>query len=228
MLKIIGAGLGRTGTSSTKIALERLGFGTCYHMRELMNHAVHLPYWQQALETGTTDWKALFEGYQAAVDYPSALFYQEQIRCFPDAKVLLTVRDPESWYESVLNTIYAVSRHRYRVAMSFLSRFVPPLREMYPRMVFVNELIWDGQFEGRFEDKDFAISKFIEWNETVKTTVPEDKLLVFEVKQGWQPLCEFLDVPVPDEPFPRANSRDEFRAMVQQNNPLKLLLKRGQ
>jgi hypothetical protein len=168
MLKIIGAGLGRTGTSSTKIALEHLGFGTCYHMRELMSHAVQLPYWQQALETGTTDWKALFAGYQASVDYPSALFYQEQIRCFPDAKVLLTVRDPESWYESVLNTIYAVSRHRYRVAMSFLSRFVPPLREMYPRMVFVNELIWDGQFEGRFEDKDVALSKFIEWNETVK------------------------------------------------------------
>jgi hypothetical protein len=171
------------------------------------------------LETGTTDWDALFEGYQSAVDYPSALFYQDQMKHYPDAKVLLTVRDPERWYESVKETIFAVSRRRMRLILSFFRMFSSELRKHYPRIVLVSKLIWDGQFEGRFTDKDFAIAKFIKWNDSVKATVPDDKLLIYEVKQGWEPLCEFLGVPVPDEDFPRANSRDEFQARVNKRSP---------
>lgn len=227
MLKVIGAGLGRTGTSSTKLALEMLGFDSCYHMSELIGNASHLPYWEKALETGATDWDALFSGYQSAVDYPSALYYQNQMKHYPDAKVLLTVRDPERWYESSYETIYAISRHRNRFALSLLRWIIPDIRELYPRIRYINALIWDGQFEGRFEDKDFAISKFVEWNESVKATVPADRLLVYEVKEGWQPLCEFLDVPVPDEAFPRANSREEFKETVRQRNPIRQLFNRS-
>lgn len=225
MLKIIGAGLGRTGTSSTKLALEMLGFDACYHMSELMANPHQLAYWQEALKTGTTDWDTLFNGYQSTVDYPSAMFYQAQMQAYPDAKVLLTVRDPERWYESVLTTIYAVSRRRNRIGLYFMRWLIPDLRQLYPRIVYVNNLIWDGQFEGRFLDKDFAIAKFNAWNESVIATVPSDKLLVYEVKQGWQPLCEFFDVPIPDEPFPQVNSRNEFQAMVRQRNPLNRLFK---
>jgi hypothetical protein len=157
-------------------------------MTELIGNFSHLPYWQAAQKTGTTNWNALFEGYQSAVDYPSALFYQDQMKQFPDAKVLLTVRDPERWYQSVLETIYDVSQRRNRFGLSILRWFVPDIRELYPRIVFINDLIWDGQFEGRFTDKDYAIAKYNEWNESVIATVPADKLLVFEVKQGWQPL----------------------------------------
>lgn len=226
-MKVIGAGLGRTGTNSVKIALEQLGFDTCYHMQELTTHASHLPYWQQVFETGTTDWEGLFQGYQSALDYPCALYYQELMTTYPDARVVLTIRDPEDWYESAYKTIYAVSRNRYRVLISLLARFVPAMRDRYyPLMLFVNALVWDGQFEGQFENKDFAISKFIEWNASVQATVPAENLLVFDVKQGWQPLCEFLNVHAPDTPFPRANSREEFKAMIRQNLPLTIFRNR--
>lgn len=227
-MKIIGAGLGRTGTSSTKLALEMLGFGQCYHMRELIENGSHLPYWQAALERGTTKWDALFAGYQSAVDYPSALFYQDQMKQYSDAKVLLTVRDPERWYESALSTIYDVSRRRNKFAISILRLFSSEFRALYPRMLFIDALIWKGQFKERFEDKDFAIRTFNEWNESVMATVPDDKLLVYEVKQGWEPLCDFLGVPVPDEPFPRANSREEFQAQMRERNPFRRLFMRGQ
>lgn len=223
---MIGAGLGRTGTTSIKLALEILGFDSCYHMRELMlSDGAQLPYWETALETGTTDWDSLFAGYQSAVDYPATLFYQDLMKHYPDAKVLLTVRDPERWYDSALETIYLTNNPP--IPFSILRWIMPLVREMYPRFQFVDKLIWDGQFEGRFKDKDFAISKFIEWNDSVKATVPADKLLVYEVKQGWQPLCEFLDVPVPDENFPRVNSREEFKQMMRDRNPLSRIFKRG-
>lgn len=224
MLKVIGAGLGRTGTSSTKLALEMLGFSTCYHMSELMEDGSHLPYWQQAFKTGTTDWNSLFTGYQSAVDYPSALFYQDQMARYPDAKVLLTIRDPERWYESARETIFMVTQTP--IPLSILRWFIPFVREMYPRFEFTEALIWNGQFDGRFKDKEYAIAKFIEWNNAVIATVPDDRLLVYEVKQGWQPLCEFLDVPVPDEVFPRVNSRAEFQAMMRQRNPFNRLFSR--
>lgn len=225
-MDVIGAGLGRTGTSSLKLALEQVGFDKCYHMRELLlENPQHLTCWEQAFTTGTTDWKAIFTGYLATVDYPAALYYRDLTQTYPDAKVILTVRDPERWYESVRQTIFATSEHAW--ALDILRWVLPPIRERYPIFKYVNRLIWDGQFEGRFKDKAFAIATFKQWNESVKATVPANKLLVFEVKQGWQPLCDFLGVPVPDTEFPHANSREEFRQIMRQQLSIANLFKRG-
>lgn len=229
MLKVIGAGVGRTGTSSLKLALEQLGFDKCHHMREVIaNVDYQLPYWQEAYDTGTTDWEALFKGYQASVDYPSAYFYETLMQHYPDAKVILTVRDPDRWYESAKNTIYRISELMPPAPIAtMMGMLLPDFKRTYPLLKFTKQLIWEDHFEGRFSDKDFAIGKFNAWNESVKATVPHDRLLVYEVKQGWQPLCDFLDVPVPDTDFPHANTREEFQQLLEDQNPIKQLFRRS-
>jgi hypothetical protein len=207
-LKVIGAGLGRTGTLSLKVALERLGFEKCYHMTEVLSHADHVRAWEAAARGEAVDWEKLFRGYQATVDWPGCNFYAEFLRLYPDAKVVLTVRDAEKWYESVRQTIYFA-----RTAFpTWATRFIPPLRNL-DRMV--NRLIWDGMFRGRFEDRAYAVEVFHRHNEEVKRTVPPERLLVYEVGEGWGPLCAFLGVPVPEgEPFPRLNDAAEMRAKI--------------
>lgn len=199
-LKIIGAGFGRTGTTSLKEALERLGFDKCYHMFEVMRHPDHMQQWQSAHRGEGVDWDALFQGYQAAVDWPSCNFWREQMAYYPDAKVILSLRDPERWYNSVMNTIYKSS-----VAMRDASA---------PQSNMVFELIWDGIFEGRMEEKEFVIGKYLEHNQQVRDDVPAERLLEFDPVQGWEPLCAFLDCPVPDEEYPRLNTSEDFRKLV--------------
>jgi hypothetical protein len=212
-LKIIGAGFGRTGTLSLKMALNELGFGPCYHMTEVFSHPEHIPMWEAAARGEPIDWNAIFADYQSTVDWPACDFYKELLQAYPDAKVLLSVRDAERWYESVESTIYGVSRRSPRfataVVISFVMRqFIPNMRK---RMHMLNALIWNRTFEGKFEDKDFAIAVFNRHNEEVQHYVPAEKLLVYNVKEGWEPLCAFLGVPVPhDEPFPHLNDRDSF------------------
>jgi hypothetical protein len=216
-LQIIGAGFGRTGTLSIKAALEELGFGPCYHMAEVFQHPEHIAYWQTAAEGKAINWDAIFSNYHSAVDWPSCAFYQQQMRAYPDAKVLLTVRDPENWYESVSNTIYQI---HHRAGVSLLSRLLSYPGKMLIKIVqpHMNRLfrmqtavIWDGTFAGNFEDKAFAIAVFQRHIEEVKRTVPPEKLLVYNVKEGWEPLCAFLGVPVPEgRPFPRLNDREHF------------------
>jgi sulfotransferase family protein len=210
-MKLIGAGFGRTGTSSLQAALQDLGLNPCYHMREVMQRPEHLALWTEAAEGRPVDWKRLFQGYEATVDWPAAAFYKELMEAFPDAKVLLSVRDPEKWYESARNTIYGVMQS---FPMSVLRRVVPPLRRMR-RMI--DGIIWDGTFQGRFEDKQYAIDVFNRHNEEVKKYVPADRLLVYDVKQGWEPLCRFLGVEVPrDKPFPRLNDTADFQKQVRE------------
>lgn len=210
-LKIIGAGFGRTGTRSLKEALEILGFGPCYHMVEAFEHPEHVPTWNAAIRGEPVDWRKLFHDYQATVDWPGCTFYQQLMTEYPDAKVLLSVRDPEKWYESVSSTIYEVSR---RSRSPFAPLFMLLARTMRPGVVemvsMVNRLIWDGTFQRRFEDKEYALSVFKQHNEEVKNYVPPEKLLAYSVKEGWEPLCAFLGVPVPDVPFPHLNDRDSF------------------
>ncbi len=201
-LKVIGAGFGRTGTASLKAALELIDFGPCYHMREVFEHPDHIPYWQQAVDGTLESWEPILDGYVAAVDWPASAFYETYMQQFPDAKVILTVRDPEKWYESALATIFPVSSNRPEQA--------DPVREAQGRMA--NQLIWLNTFNGRFEDKAYAIDVFNQHVESVKRKVPADKLLVLDVKEGWEPLCAFLGVSVPDQPFPRVNDREEFLA----------------
>ena len=212
-MKLIGAGFGRTGTMSLKIALETLGFSPCYHMTEVFAHPEHTWFWISAWRGEPADWDGVLGGYEAAVDWPACTFYEELMKRHPDAKVILSVRKPERWYESVRNTIYELSvvipRHPiYRIGYTLVSFFVfrgPGNRNL------ADEIIWQGTFDGRFEDKHHAIEVFEHHNAEVQRRVPEDRLLVYDVKAGWGPLCEFLRVQEPEEPFPRTNDAAEMQ-----------------
>lgn len=217
-LAVIGAGLGRTGTLSLKLALEKLGFGPCYHMTELMERPEDLPTWEAAARGERARWDDVFGRFGATVDWPGCAFYEDLARAYPDAKVLLTVRDPFRWYESARHTIYDM-RHRTLSAspllagLGFVFGLLDPSSARQARLV--RDLVWEGTFGGRFEDRDHAISVFEEHAEEVKRKVPEERLLVFDVREGWEPLCRFLGVEVPEgEPFPHVNERGGFRRMV--------------
>jgi sulfotransferase family protein len=212
-LKIIGAGFGRTGTLSLKAALEELGFSPCYHMVEVFNHPQDTAQWEDAARGEPIDWHLLLDGYQATVDWPGCAFYEELLQTYPDARVLLSVRDPASWYESVDSTIYQMRRmttHFSPAAVFFrvMGLFAPDRRRVGH---MINTIVWQGTFNGNFEDKDYAIAIFNRHIENVKKRVPSDKLLVYNIKQGWEPLCTFLGIQVPpDKPFPHLNERTSF------------------
>ncbi len=194
-LKVIGSGLGRTGTLSTKLALEQLGFGPTHHMVEVFMHPETVPLWVEA-GNGRPLWDAIFEGYGSMVDHPGCIYWRELMAHYPDAKVLHTVRDPDRWFDSTQATIFNPER--------------PPPPEGTPMRQFFNQLnAWYG---GDMHDRAFMTDIFRRHTEQVVAGVPKDRLLVFEVAQGWTPLCEFLGVPVPDKPFPRENSTDDFKA----------------
>jgi len=208
-VKVIGAGFGRTGTMSQKAALEQLGFGPSFHMIDVARRPELLPGWQAAADAEEVDWTALLDGWGSTVDWPACTFWREIWAAFPDAKVLLSVRDPEAWYASCAKSIHASAQAAAKGELEGGSVEVSP-----EAMKMINRLIWDGTFKGRFDDKDFAIGVYQAHNEAVKSEVPADRLLVYDVKQGWEPLCEFLGVPVPDGPMPHLNDADSFRAMV--------------
>ncbi len=199
-IKVIGAGFGRTGTLSMKYALEILGFDKCYHMMEMTMHPNHARYWLDLAAGKDIDWEALFDGYQAAVDWPSASFWRDQMVAYPDAKVLLTQRNSDKWYQSVTDTIWQVSSGNKASA--------DPIAQASAQLAFA--LIWDPIFDGRVDDKAHAIACYEAHNQAVIETVPDDKLLVYEPGQGWEPLCGFFGLPIPDAPYPHMNSTEEF------------------
>jgi hypothetical protein len=198
---VIGAGFGRTGTLSLKGALEQLGLGRCYHMMEVFGNPGHVAHWSAAADGERPDWDALFEGYGATVDWPSTLFWKEIADHYPDAKIVLSVRDPEGWYTSVSNTIYQ--------AMSAPPESVPaPIVE---QLAMARKIVLERTFEGRFEDRAHAIGIFERHTEAVKRAISPERLLVYPLGAGWQPLCTFLDLPVPDTEYPHSNSTEEFQ-----------------
>lgn len=210
-MKVIGAGFGRTGTMTLKVALEELGAGPCYHMVEVIwGDTSRLPLWQAAANGEATDWKAVFDGFQSTVDWPGCTFYEPLMEVFPDAKVLLTVRDPEAWYESAKSSIYAalIAGQKGELAEGTEE---PPSPEAFG---MISKLIWEGTFHGRFEDKAYAIEMFDRHIAEVKSKVPSERLVVHEVKEGWKPLADMLGVAEPQTPFPRLNDKVAFREMV--------------
>jgi hypothetical protein len=217
-VKVIGAGFGRTGTVSLKAALEELGFGPCYHMFEVFGHPEHVDFWEAAWRGDPVDWDEILGDYEATVDWPACTFYGELMERHPDAKVLLSVRDPERWYESARNTIYELTMLSTRSAFSRLGLALASLIRFgtftLRPLQMVLENIWRGTFEERFEDKRYAIEVFNQHNEEVKRRVPEERLLVYEVKEGWGPLCEFLGVEEPAHPFPRFHEAAETRRVI--------------
>lgn len=197
-VNVIGAGVGRTGTYSLKLALNRLGVGPCHHMEEVLHQMpVQVPLWADAA-ADRPDWKRIYAGYNSAVDWPTACFFRELSAAYPSAKFVLTERDPERWADSFGATIYTLLAGRDQA---------PP--EMRAWLQMAGDVIARTGFPPGL-DKDGLVQAFVAHNEAVRAAIPADRLLVYAVRQGWEPLCDFLDVPVPDEPFPRTNDRGEF------------------
>jgi hypothetical protein len=204
-LKIVGAGFGRTGTLSLKNALEKIGFGPCYHMMEVFPRPDHVAMWHGLAFGGKIDWDLLFRDFSATVDWPSTRWWREIAAHFPDAKVLLSHRDPEAWYKSMNDTIYQPMKHPARDD-------APELVRMQNQMA--RKAIMEETFDNRFEDKAHAIEVFKRHNQEVRDTIDAKRLLVFDVREGWEPLCRFLEVRVPSEPFPRLNDTASTQAMI--------------
>ena len=199
---MIGAGFGRCGTTSLRAALQMLGYAPCYHMQTALTHYPHLGFWIRARAGQPVDYRRFFRRYRAAVDWPVCEFYKELLALYPDAKVVLNVRDPAAWYDSVRETLWVIDQ--------VLPWWFPGrMRRMH------DDVIWNGRFQGRFLERDRAIEVFEKHVAEVRGTVPPERLLEFDVRQGWQPLCAFLDRPVPpDTPFPRLNDRRWFRRVL--------------
>lgn len=197
-LAVIGPGFGRTGTMSFKAALDRLGFGPTYHMVEVYDNEGHVDAWTGAVNGAPLDWDALFANYRSVVDWPACSFWKQIRAANPDAKIVLTVRDHDAWYESYSNTI-----------VQALQADSDDERLMRWR-VQTRRLIFEQTFGNRF-DHDAVVAVKAAHEADVVASVPPEQLLVYDVRDGWEPLCAFLDVPVPDEPFPRTNSTAEFR-----------------
>jgi hypothetical protein len=194
-LKLIGAGFGRTGTTSVKFAYEQLGLGRCYHMLEVFQTPGAAERWVDAAD-GKPDWDALLGGYTASVDWPGCAFWRELLRHCPEAKVLLTVREPNSWFDSTQRTIFS-DRTRDEL------KFAPGIIQLFSKVV-------DATFDGRLHDRAHCISVFERHNADVIRSVPKEKLLVYDVAEGWGPLCRFLGVPAPAAPFPKASTSEDF------------------
>jgi hypothetical protein len=193
-LKVFGAGFGRTGTASMKQALEILGLGPCHHMWEVMSNPAQLALWRAAARGALPDWDEAFAGYRSAVDWPSAYFWREVSAHYPEAKVLLTVRSAESWYESMDRTILPVLR-----------------TSTNPDSIGVR-LVGGRVFGGRLDDRAHAIAVYEKNIADVQAAFPPERLLTYRLGDGWQPLCRFLGMPVPDMSYPQSNSTEQFRA----------------
>ena len=202
-MKVFGAGFGRTGTMSLKFALEKLRIGPCYHMREVVSRPSHIKLWYDISRGEHPNWNRLFSGFNSAVDFPVCLFYKQLINKFPEAKFILTLRDFDTWYISTANTIYKVPS----ILPDWFEKVVYPIRMFIVMQV---NLIWVGLFKNNFSDRDSTKLVYYEHIESVKKIIPADKLLIYNVKEGWEPLCEFLDVDVPDIPFPKVNDTAEM------------------
>ncbi|WP_112062592.1 sulfotransferase family protein [Hyphomonas pacifica] len=196
-LSVFSAGFGRTGTMSLKLALEQLSFWPCHHMVEVIEHGERqVPLWNDAL-AGRPDFGAIYQGYVAAVDWPTAAFWRELAAAFPEAKIILSSRSPESWYGSISETILASVN---------IPDEAPPHVKAWLQMV---RKVLDRSL-GTSREKDDVIAAFVAHEAAVKAEIPAERLLVHEAKDGWAPLCEFLGVAVPDTPYPRTNSKEEF------------------
>jgi Sulfotransferase domain len=212
-MQLIGAGLPRTGTLTQKLALEELGLAPCYHWVDLLADLDQVDLWNRALD-GEAPWQEAFDGCRATVDWPGGYFYRELMDAYPEAKVLLSVRDPQSWERSFTETIVTMSFGE--ALMPLLSRARAQIDERWHSyLALVDRMFWGPQ--GTFaagHGPQALIERMVAHTEEVKRTVPAERLLVWEVRDGWEPLCEFLELDVPDSPLPHANDRDTFLERV--------------
>jgi Sulfotransferase domain len=200
-LKVVGSGLGRTGTKSLQSALNILGVGPCHHMVEVFAHPESAALWVAAA-AGKPDWDAIFAGYGSMVDYPGAHYWRQIAAYYPHAKVLHTTRDPDEWFDSTQATIFNPNGLASRPG---------PMAEFFASFT--------GGFREHMSDRAYMTDYFRRHDEEVKRSIPPKRLLVYQAGQGWEPLCRFLEVPVPAMPYPNENSRAEFIARVQSARP---------
>ena len=193
-LKVIGAGYPRTGTSSLKLALEQLGFGRCHHMREVIMDPPSAQLWVEAAD-GHPDWERIFEGYQSCTDAPACSFWRELADVYPDAKVLLSVRDPHEWFDSTQATVFSDQMLGRQMGTQ--------MAEFFAKVVI-------REFGGQIHDRDFMLAQFERRKQEVIAAIPAPRLLVYDVREGWEPLCAWLGVPVPEAGFPHTNTREEM------------------
>ncbi len=216
-LKVIGTGVGRTGTLSLKYALEELGFGKCYHMMELINNYPEQVIYFEAAERGEkVDWEKMFgDEFQSAVDFPVAKYYEQLAAYYPDAKLIHTMREPESWYKSAFATILNVGGPPLPVLIKMMFRSLtnPLVRKQMRVFKYVGGMK-KSMFGDDMANKQAVIGLYNKFNEEALAKLPKKNLLIYDVKTGWEPLCNFLGVPVPNKPFPKVNSTEEFQAMV--------------
>lgn len=192
-LSVIGTGLGRTGTESMRFALEELGYAPCHHMRQVYADDSQMRRWAEVVVAGRApDWERLFRGFLAAVDWPSVLYWRPLVQAYPKAKVILTYRSPESWWESYEKTLLKVIEDL-------------PSDDLTRRLL-------DQSFDGEPTDKSHCLQVYERHVRDVMDTVPRDRLLVHHLGDGWAPLCAHLGVPVPSSPYPRTNAGASFRS----------------
>ncbi len=215
-IKIIGAGFPRTGTNTLKQALETLGYSKTYHFKEMIAKPTDLQYWLTLEETGSTNWDELYDGFEATVDLPAYPWYLEHMEKYPEAKVILTVRPFDKWYDSLYNTIYQAGPKTLPEKLVMISKllFNSRIRKMVKCVKFAKRRIFEVELQGKFEDKGFAERVFNDHIAKVKATVPSEKLLVYDVRDGWGPLCTFLGVPEPEEALPHLNKKENFKSML--------------
>lgn len=215
-IQVIGAGFPRTGTTTLKQALQILGYNDTYHFKDLIADSKKLKHWQELEKEGTTDFKKLFEGFKATVDFPGYPYYKILMNQYPEAKVILTTRDVNKWYESTSKTIRKSGPQTLFAKIMLLSKMIfnSNLRNTFKCIKFMKKTYLSKQFNGNFDSETQAKSVFFEHIENVKSHVPKDKLLVFNVSDGWNPLCDFLELPIPNEPFPHLNKKENFHKMV--------------
>jgi hypothetical protein len=209
-MKVIGAGMPRTGTLTQKMALEMLGLGPCYHMVDVLADLDQAVLWERALD-GEQPWQEIFAGYASTVDWPGGYFYRELAEAYPEAKVLLSVRDAEAWERSMRQTVWAVRNGEslIRLLASAQAHVDPKWRGF---LGMIDRLLWreDGTFAAGHDEPAQLIEAMERHSDEVRAAIPSERLLVWSVSEGWEPLCEFLECPVPDVPLPHINDRTEF------------------
>ncbi|MEZ4619102.1 MAG: sulfotransferase [Caldilineaceae bacterium] len=203
-IQVIGAGLGRTGTHSLALALEILGFGPCYTIHDVKKHPAHVDVWNDAIDGKEIDWSQLFQSYQSVVEWPAVSFLRELLSNYPQAKIILTLRDPNDWYESANSTIFDALE-------LFIYNPNPPGKNR-PTLELTRRLVLDKTFSGQYRDKGFTIQIYQQHIQNVIELVPASRLLQYRIAEGWEPLCQFLGVAVPKNPFPQVNERAGFLA----------------
>lgn len=208
-LNVIGAGMGRTGTTSLKVALEQLGFGPCHHMSELMAFPAQWPIFTRAYAGEKVDWEEAFKGYRSCTDDPAASFACELADYFPKAKVILTMRDPDKWWKSAIGSALSDD-------MSASLNNAPA--ELKPVVDMVTAMGWDPRVPGK-QDRSKQIAWFNAHYAKVRAHIAPERILTYQVSDGWEPLCRFLGVPVPQAPFPHANTTEDFLTMIRGGPP---------